>query len=159
MKLRSTLSRAAVGHIVALAAIATLGVCPQSEAGDAGSDLTSLTVSFKLDPRLTRSLYMGDRWVSPAVYTRVGDADKVDVEAKATGIDRRGQPVAVEAEWLAADPELVAVKPGPAGEATLVVQREGRTTVEVKARGVSRTLSVTATRKNNAIQVDITEDR
>jgi hypothetical protein len=42
-----------------------------AKAGGTTIAVTDIAVVFKLDPRLTAGLYMGDRWVSPPTYSTV----------------------------------------------------------------------------------------
>ena len=98
---------------------------------DASGPLTDVAVSFKLDPRLTRSLHMGDRWFSPATFTTTQDADRINVEVRAVGRDARGQDARIDPEWIAADPKMVTVTPARGGQVTITVHRAGETRLRV----------------------------
>ena len=123
----------------------------------AASALTGITVSFKLDPRLTRSLCMGDRWVSPPTFTRVGEGKSVTVEARAHGRDTRGQAVNISATWIPTDPEMVTVTPHGSHEVTITVQRAGQSSLQVTSQGVSKELAIRVTDQNNALQIEIAQ--
>ena len=92
---------------------------------------TDVAVSFKLDPRLTRSLYMGDRWFSPATFTTTQDVDRINVEVRAVGRDARGQSARVDPEWIATDPKMVTVSPARGNQVTITVHRAGETKLRV----------------------------
>jgi len=109
------------------------------------SPLSDLRVSFKLESRLTRSLYMGDRWLSPATYLQVGAGDDCTIEASIRGLDAEGNAVKTPATWRVADPEMVSVSaPGPGNTVKLTVVRPGETTVEITAEGISKQLPLHA---------------
>jgi hypothetical protein len=128
----------------------------QNDGANGQPEVADIRLSFKLDPRLTHSLYMGDRWVVPtATYTQVGDENGVAVEARVLGVDGSGQPVVTEAEWTPADPDMVTISAGSGEVVTIKVLREGRTSVRVTARGVSRDLAIRASRPHGAMQVEI----
>ena len=73
------------------------------------SPLNDLRVSFKLEPRLTKSLYMGDRWTSPDEYLQVGAGENCTVEAGIRGLNMQGKAVNTVATWRAADPDMVKI--------------------------------------------------
>ncbi len=123
-----------------------------------------IRLSFKLDPRLTRSLHMGDRWVSPSVYIRVGEGKEVTVEARVQAVDAKGKAVDVGAEWTPADPEMVTVTAaqGPKGRGrqfNITVRRAGETILKVASQDVTKELIVKATPKGSTIQVEISPKR
>jgi hypothetical protein len=159
MSNRNSLTSPAAAALLACVAASWLIGASCAGAQETRTAVGNLAISFKLDPRITRSLYMGDRWVSPATYSRVGDATAVAVEARASGNDSKGKPVAIRADWVPADTELVTVTPVGDGEVRLTVNGEGETSVDVVAGGVSRTLRVKAIRAHGALQVEITVDR
>jgi hypothetical protein len=116
---------------------------------------TGIEVSFKLDPRLTRGMYMGDRWVSPPTFTQVGEGKEVTVEAIAQGLDGTGKPVKISPEWTPEDPEMVTVTPGQGNEVKITVRREGQCKLKVVSAGISRELLIKAINRGEAIQVEI----
>jgi hypothetical protein len=73
MKFTSLLIRltALAPLLVLLAVGAAIPASPELVSPASGS-LTAVNIVFKLDPRLSRGLYMGDRWVSPPTFTQVG---------------------------------------------------------------------------------------
>ena len=79
------------------------------------SALARLDLSFKLDPRLTRGLYLGDNGSRPrpSRSTNRGGRDR---RGPAQGRDATGTPVAAKPRWVPADPAMVTVT--PAKEAT-----------------------------------------
>lgn len=134
--------------------VATLG----SAAGRPLVDLVGMTVSFKLDPTLTRSLYMGDRWVSPARFAASSGADTAVVEVRLQGVDARGARRSADgATWVADDPEIVTVSPEKGGDVTLTILTEGETRVRVEAGRVSKVLTVKARQDQDILRVEITQ--
>ncbi len=122
------------------------------------SALAGINVSFKVDPRITRGLYMGDRWV-PLPYAQVGEAKQVTVEARAEGVDDRGKPVSVNPQWTPADPALVTVTPGQGNAVKITALRPGESSLQVTSQGVSRGLAVKAAYKGEVLQVEISQEQ
>lgn len=147
-------------HLVVLAALTLIlparGIHASEEAArPAALTLTDIKVSFQLDPRLTRGLFMGERWVFPPTYVGAGGQDTV--MARAEGFDAKGKPVEISAEWVPADPEMVAVSPRQGKEVKITVRRAGQSTLNVASPGFSRELIIKATTKGNALQVEISQ--
>ena len=64
-------------------------VVSQEEAAPAESSLKNVKVYFKLDSRITRGMFMGDRWVSPPTYAPGPQSGKEYVlDARAEGVDK-----------------------------------------------------------------------
>jgi hypothetical protein len=118
-----------------------------------------MKISFQMDPRITRSTYTGERWISPPTFIQVGlpDAKEISVVARCEGVDAKGMPVAVNPRWTPSDPGMVTVSPGQGKEVKITVKRAGQSGLEVAGQGVSRKLSVKAVNKGNALQVEITQ--
>ncbi|MEA2078464.1 MAG: FKBP-type peptidyl-prolyl cis-trans isomerase, partial [Pseudomonadota bacterium] len=128
----------------------------RSDAAVPASDLRDIKTSFKLDPRLTRGLYMGDRWVSPPTYTGVRQEGKeYAVEARAEGLDAKGRPMRISPEWIPSDPGMVTVSPARDGAVTIMVKRPGESHLKVTTAGVSREFSIKAKPRNDTMQVEI----
>ena len=117
--------------------------------------LAGFAVSFKVDPRLTKGMYMGGRWVSPPTY--VGTNGQDTVQAKVTGIDAKGVTLPVQPKWIPADPERVTVTPSEGDAVTITVKRAGQTSLTVASQGVSKKLTVKAAQQDNVIRVEITQ--
>jgi hypothetical protein len=122
-------------------------------------ELRKIQIAFKLDPRLTQGLYMGERWVSPPTYTRTGTATTVTVGARASGLDANGVALAIAPTWASADTDIVTVTPGQGGAVTMTVTRAGDTTLRVTAGEVSRTLNVKSRHERGVLQVEITQEK
>ena len=126
------------------------------EAVVAPVQLKDIQVFFKVDPRLTRSLYMGDRWVSPPTYTGTRQTGTVyTMEARTQGIDARGGSIPVSPEWIPSDPGMVAVAPATGDAVTITVKRAGESILRVAANGIARELIIRATKEGEALQVEI----
>ena len=130
-------------------------VAPMFAAEETKRTLTDLQVSFKLDPRLTKSLYMGDRWVSPPTYT--GTSGQDTVEARAQGLDSEGRSVSISPQWIAADPEMVTVSPSQGSEVKITLKRAGESRLQVISQGVTKELSIKAAVRNNLLEVQIAQ--
>jgi hypothetical protein len=98
--------------------------------------LSGIDILFKLDPRLTKGLYMGDRWVSGPTYSGA-QQDAFTVEVRAQGLDFNGQPVTTEPEWIATDPDMVTIAPRRGDLVTITVRRAGVSRVRVTVPGQS----------------------
>lgn len=118
--------------------------------------LADIQLSFKLDQRLTRSMYMGDRWVSTPTYTKVQDGEKLSVEIRAQGLDIRGRQIEIVPEWKAGNPAMVTIAPEKGKQVMLTILKEGQSEVTVAFKGVSRKLSVKARRQKEVLVVEIT---
>lgn len=121
--------------------------------------LSDIKLEFKLDPRLTKSLYMGDRWVSPPTFTQVGveHAKQVIVEAVAHVLDAKGRPLNTRPNWVAADPGVATITRSQGNGVRITVTRVGETTVEVVSQGLSKKISIKAvSRGPDTLQADIT---
>jgi FKBP-type peptidyl-prolyl cis-trans isomerase len=115
-----------------------------------------ITLSFKLDPRLTKGLYMGDRWVS-LPYSQVGERNQVTIEARAEGVDDKGKPTSISPKWIAADPEMVTVTPNQGNAVRITALRPGESGLQVTSGGSSRELTIKAAYKGDALVVEISE--
>jgi len=120
--------------------------------------LTGIAVSFKMDPRITRGMYMGDRWISPPTYTSTFQEGKeTTVEARVHGVDAKKNKMKIKPKWTPSDPEMVTVTPGEGSDVKIAVKRAGKSTLNVAAPGVSKEFSIKATEEGDAIRVEITQ--
>lgn len=132
------------------AAPATAPVSPPSP--QALAHQPRLAVAFRLDPNLTRSLYMGERWVSPPVFEFAQPGDAFVVRAKVQSIDRSGQATDLGGDWSTGTPGLVEITRGH-GEVTIVVREAGEGDLTVATGAGKKTLRVRAVRTADAMQV------
>jgi hypothetical protein len=116
-----------------------------------------ITVSFKLDPAITKGLYLGERWASPPTHTRVQEGKTCTVEARAGGIGAKGKPVKIRPRWIPSDPKMVTVTPVEGSDVKITVQRDGQSKLMVVSPGVSKELSIKAAYQDNAIRVEISQ--
>jgi hypothetical protein len=130
-----------------------LAIYASQEATDPATSLNDIQISFKLDPRLTQSHYMGDIWTSPPIYT--GTTGQNIVEAKADGLDEKGQRISINAEWIPSDPEMVTVSTSEGKNVKITVHRDGESKLKVSSMGISRELLIKAYYKDNVINVAI----
>ncbi|MBI4776481.1 MAG: hypothetical protein HY788_20280 [Deltaproteobacteria bacterium] len=120
--------------------------------------ITDVKVSFKLDPRLTRGQYMGDRWLSPPTFTSTLQAGtKITVEARAHGLDALGRGILIDSEWIPSDPEMVSISPGQGKTVKLTVKRAGESRLKVVSNEITKELTIKAIAKGDAMQVEISQ--
>ncbi len=132
--------------------LAIRDTAPDGAPATADQGVSALAVSFKLDPRLTKGLYMGERWVSPPTYTTTLDT----VEAKVARVGSNGRVENISAKWIPSDTEMVTVSPSEGNEVKITVKRPGETTLHVTSDGVTKELSLKAALQNDVMQVEIT---
>jgi len=135
------------------------GISQTSRAAESrAADITDIKVSFKLDPRLTKSMYMGDRWVSPPTYTStVREGEELTVEARVEVVGAKGKQINIKPKWTPTDPEMVTVTPGQGNEFKITVRRSGQSNLKVSVPGFSRNLAIKATNQGSAMQVEISQ--
>ncbi|RJQ75444.1 MAG: hypothetical protein C4519_15835 [Desulfobacteraceae bacterium] len=119
--------------------------------------LTGINVSFKLDPRLTRTHYLGDRWVSPPLYTRIQEPGRpLTVEVRTQGLAGR-TPVAINPEWIAEIPGIISVTPDRGDQVLITVLSVGRTGLNVATQGVSKSLFINVRPHLETMLVEISQ--
>lgn len=141
MKLSTaSVSRRFVALALGTAAALTLVAGVQFEASAA-----PVKIAFRLDPRLTFGRYMGERWVTPPLFTQVQEFPKtLKVVARSNA----------SVSWASANPSLVTVTPTVGKQVILNVNRPGQTTVN--AGGVVLTVNA-QTADTGALVVQITQ--
>jgi FKBP-type peptidyl-prolyl cis-trans isomerase FklB len=117
--------------------------------------LGDVKVSYKLDPRITQSLYMGERWASPRTYNCVNTGTTCTVEAKVEAVDAKGAPMKATPEWISADPKIVMVSPDRGNKVKITVLQAGETSLKVTAGEFSKELFITAKYEGNKIKAGI----
>jgi hypothetical protein len=116
---------------------------------------TGIEVSFKLDPRLTRGMYMGERWVSPPTFTSIQEGKEATIEARVRGTNSSGKSINISPEWIPEDPGMVAVTSSQGDKVKITVRREGQTRLKVVASEVATEFLIKATYGVDTIRVDI----
>ena len=130
-------------------------VAAQEAAGPNTGSLRGINFSFKLDPRLSGGSYGGERWISPPTFTGASGQDVI--EARASGIGAKGQPIPISPKWIASDPEMVTISPDQGEQVKVTVKRVGESKVQVTAADVTKELLIKAEYlPSKAIQVQIT---
>jgi hypothetical protein len=127
-----------------------------TSAGKPATAVPGISVFFKMDPRLTQS-YGGDRWVSPATYTRVGDSTSAVIEARAQAGAANPKVKTAGPRWTSSDPEMVQVTPDTGGAVTITVKRAGFSSIRLTSGEVTKELAVKAEPRNNALYVEIAQ--
>ncbi|RPJ27668.1 MAG: hypothetical protein EHM33_07140 [Chloroflexi bacterium] len=149
--------------LVLIASMLFTAGCATTPAGNISSlsdadELNTIQVFYKLDPRLTTGLSMGERWVSPPTYAIVvADGVPYTIEARVEILDRNGQPLFAVPEWIVEHPEMVTVAPTQANEFKITIQRDGQSTLRVTTPDATKTLSVKAIYQNHALLVEVSQ--
>lgn len=112
----------------------------------------NIKVSFKLDPSLTRGMYMGDRWVSPPTFVASQQGKTCIIEARVEGLDKGVTPT-----WTPSVPNMVRVVPVQGQQVTITVLRAGQSSLNMTSQGVSKTLSIKAVYEGEEIEVEISQ--
>jgi hypothetical protein len=104
----------------------------------AAAALKEIRLVYQLDPRLTKSLYMGERWVTPDTYIRVGEGKECTAEVRVEGVDGKGKLVKIKPQWTASDPGMVTIAPSAVPKSQdrqfkITVRRAGESTLKVTA--------------------------
>lgn len=116
-----------------------------------------IAVTFRLDPAVTRGLYLGDRWVSPPVFRFAQPGDRYMVQARLQQIDGAGEAIDLSGDWAASDPGMVAIERGVHDVVTLIVREPGRSRVTVTSGTRAAVLDIRAQRTGDAMDVTITQ--
>ena len=116
---------------------------------------TKLVVAFRMDPSITRGLYLGDRWVSPPNFAFSQEGKRYVVRARAQLVDgSTGKRVDLDsAEWSTDDPKLVGITPGDNGEVEIAVDRPGTAQLRVKAGGEVKIVQVASKQLADSMDV------
>lgn len=126
--------------VILLVAYIPLLLLPAAALGADGD----VQVAFKLDPRLTRGIYMGERWVTPSTYTQLQEGEQMTIAARSSS----------PAIWQPADAAMVTVSPSSGSEVTITVHQVGTTTLDVGGK----TLAITAeTVSEGTLKVQISQ--
>jgi FKBP-type peptidyl-prolyl cis-trans isomerase FklB len=126
----------------------------REEAGRAATSITDIEVSFKMDPRITRGMYMGDLWLSSATYFGAA-GETITLEARAHGLDTKGKQIVISPTWTPADPDMVEVSPDQGNAVRITVKRAGQSSLQVALQGAFRELSIKAAHQDNVMRVEI----
>jgi hypothetical protein len=130
----------------------------QKAATPEAAALKDIKVSFQVDPRVTRGMYMGEQWVSPPKYVRVQEGKKpLTVPAQAMGLDAKGGQVKINPTWKSGDADLVKVSPAQGAKVEITVLKEGQSDLTVTSGGVSKKLTVKAVGQDGSLRVDISQ--
>ena len=113
---------------------------------------STLVVAFRLDPNVTRGLFLGDRWVSPPTFAFAQPGDRYVVHARAQPGEDSEDVIA--AQWATTDPDMIAITPESDGAVTISVDRPGTAELRVTARGESKVLQVAARKHPDAMEVE-----
>ena len=162
LAMRSVTFLSAALRVVLLGTAVSSSVEPAETAGTAARPAAApsrLEVTFKVDERLTRGLYMGDRWVSPPTYTANLPAGSAAVDARADVVEPGGRRSPAVARWATSDADVAAVSPSEGAAVRISLLRDGEARLQVTAGGLSRELVVTAVRKETALLVEIQQQK
>ena len=138
--------------------MADLTKAAQEVASPAAASLTDFKISFKMNPSITRGIYVGDRWISPPYYS-VEEGKEITVEAVVQSVDAKGKLIAISAAWEAGDPAMITISTDKGPKVNLTILKEGQSELRVTFGGISKRLPVKSWYKDNAIHVEISEPK
>lgn len=138
-----------------IAALALACFTYQSSGQTATPALSDITISLKLDPRLSGATYGGERWISSPTYTGASAQDAV--EAKAMGVGLKGEPVRISPKWTPSDSAMVTVSPAEGEQVKITVKSAGESKLEIETQGISKTLVIKGEYRNRMMQFQITQ--
>ena len=123
------------------------------------SGSSQILISFKLDKRLLGPTYGGDRWVSPPSYGPIlAPGDTYIVEARAVAVDKDGEQLPADFEWVPEDPQIVTVSPSQGDAVSIEIRGVGESRLEISSQGTSKTLTIKASyRQKDVLEVEITQ--
>jgi hypothetical protein len=144
-----TFSIALAGSILAL----WPGVAAQAASPD------NLRLYFKLDPRLTQGLQMGERLVSPdTFYTTLQAGTELTIEAEGRGLDIVGDKRDVPLTVVAADPASAEVTRGVGNRLKVKLRGCGKTHgLQTNGHGSSKQITVKTICEGGTIRAVITQ--
>jgi len=120
------------------------------------SQAVGIRVFYRLDPWLISGTYGGGIWVSPPVLGPTTQSGALfTLETRAHGLGAQGQLVAINPQWIASDPGMVAVSPVQGNEVKITVQQAGQSSLDVTYQGVTQELLIKATFQGDALLVEI----
>jgi len=113
-----------------------------------------IAVAFKLDPQVTRGMFLGERWVSPPSFFFAQQGPEYVAQAKAQYVDATGGRTDVPASWATTVPDMISVMPHESGDATIVVHHPGEGDLTVATSNGSKRVHVKALQVGDGMQVD-----
>ncbi|MFL6593342.1 MAG: hypothetical protein ACJ8GK_11635 [Luteimonas sp.] len=113
-----------------------------------------VAVAFKLDPELTRGMFLGERWVSPPSFLFAQPGLQYIAQGKAQYVDAAGERADVPADWATSVPDMIALTPHASGDATIVVRNPGDGEFTVATRYGTKRVQVHARQVGDGMQVD-----
>jgi len=119
-----------------------------------GQRKPKVAVAFRLDPDLTRGLFLGERWVSPPSFFFAQPGSQYVAQGKAQYVDAFGERADVAADWATSVPDMIALTRHGSGDATIVVRRPGDGEFTVATRYGTRHVQVHARQVGDGMQVD-----
>ena len=132
------------------------------------TELADISVSYQLDPRLTRGSYMGSRWVSPPTYVRVGNKEGVEIQIAVNGVEGSGADVEIRPNIESSNPDLLSVSrtdstygANPqANQYTARMRGPGKASLRISSGGRTRLLEFVGEKtRAGSLQVSVKQDR
>ena len=117
------------------------------------SRVSDLRFSYRLDPRLTRGLYMGERWISVPTFS--GIAGQTAVKTRVEGLDAQGRPIVVQPSWTTSDASMVTVTPSEGSEVEITVKHAGLSSLQVTFGAVTTELVIHAQKEGESLKLEI----
>ena len=158
MRRNNTLHNLTIFAAMLVVALFMAGCNTQGDEALPEIPVANILIQFKLDKLLVSSNYGGDIWVSPPAYGPIlHPGDQYVLEARAEALDRDGQRLQADFEWIPENPEMVVVSPAQGSQVTITVLSEGRSILKVTSQGFTKTLVIEAVYQNAAIRVTVSQ--
>jgi hypothetical protein len=116
-----------------------------------------VVIAVRLDPDVTRAMFLGDRWVSPPSYVFAQPGSDYVALAKAQYIDELGERMDLDGAWTATNPAMVGLTRYENGQVMVVVRRTGESELRVDTSRGSRNMHVRARQVNGGMQVEFNQ--
>lgn len=111
---------------------------------EANGDVVALSILYKLDPRLSGGVHMGERWVSPRLYDIVSGDHTYTIEVMVEAVDSNGARTVVDADWSSSDTDVATVTPRKGDGVAIHVRGQGAARLEVSAGGLYQVIYLNA---------------
>ncbi|MDD2904077.1 MAG: hypothetical protein PHU44_16755 [Syntrophales bacterium] len=138
-----------------LMALAAGAAQAQKAVGPEAAAFKEIKVSFQVDPRVTRGMYMGEHWISPPTYLRIGESKTVIVPVQAFGLDAQKRETKIAPQWKSSNPSVVRVSPIQGHKVEITVLKAGQSDLTATYGKLSKKLVIKSTPLAETMRVEI----
>ena len=114
----------------------------RGESPDAGLTITTLQVHLKVQSITKENFFMGEVWVSPAIFTDIQNGKLYVGYARAIGLDDSWNEFDLSPTWQSTDPTMVRVAPRSGHRVKFTVVKEGESFLVVNAGSSFKRLAI-----------------